>query len=240
MNLKDDTFIHQLLSTIFSILLPAMINLAVFLWHGKQENVSDEIKHIVVVVSASLSVVYVVVYYRILPCIGFLRKYSEYEGRWLEIIPALTNRPFAIIDFKYSARLKQYVLNGVNYSKDLKTFLEFRADKFVESDYKDGFYYITNETTECKIGLGKISFLRNQPDNLKRAQGYFFDADTTDCSKKYDTYFVKYDKNFMSELGFNDKYLKIKKIPSAKLAELSEKFVEGELSRHSNSKRATP
>lgn len=164
---------------------------------------------------------------RFVPC---LRPLRGYEGYWLQIIPGFI-RPFSIISFKYSYKQKGYYLSGTNCSEDFKKRIHFDADKFVETNHRDGFYYITNTTSEYKNGLGKISFLNSHYDCLTRARGYFFDASSETCSNKYETFFVKCDKNFFRRLKQEYKYIRIRKLSAAEIISMSEQFLSDELER---------
>ena len=117
------------------------------------------------------------------------------------------------------------------YKENKKSGVSFSAHKFIERDYHDGFYYITNHTVEQKNGLGKIGFLETNYDGLIRAEGYFFDSDGKNvCSEKYNTIMIKCDENFSKELFPEFKNsINIETISPNSIVEKSKDFIEKEI-----------
>lgn len=155
-----------------------------------------------------------------------MRQLGKYEGRWLEVIPEPPqgNRFFSIIDFTFNQKTLKYQLNGINFYTGFKTGISFEAHKFIERTFKNGFYYITNPTSEHKNGLGKIAFIKPGQDNLTRAEGYFFDSGNGNCSTKYNVILIKCDKKLVKRLNLDYTYKQIEKADSQKVMELLATF----------------
>jgi len=176
-----------------------------------------------------------IILHNVLPKImPYFRPLRKYEGKWLQIIPGSTERPFSVITFSFRQERGGYYLCGTNYSVDRKTEICFDANKFVETSTKNGFYYITNTTSEYKNGLGKISFIDSNHDHLSRAIGYFFDAGNNSCSKKYNTFLIKCDKKFFKSLGPQYSNINIKKLKHNDIMELSKNFAQNELNKYTD------
>ena len=231
MGLKESKLFEKIVSAISSALIPALIDLgAILLWikkHGEVSPDQDFIAYITVIGVIASLFSYILVY-GILPRFKVLRKLGHYEGRWLQIIPELTDRPCSIIELKFNQASLKYEMIGFNFTEDLKSGVEFEAFKFVNRTFNDGFYFITNHTEEHKNGLGKIAFIKSNRDNLTRAIGYFFDSSNNNCSVKYDTILIKCDKNFYKHLGDKFKYIKPNKITPLEIAEISQDLIKEE------------
>ena len=127
---------------------------------------------------------------------------------------------------------------GFNFAKNLDSGVEFKAFKFVERTFRDGFYFITNQTSEHKNGLGKIAFVKSNFDNLTRAIGYFFDSGSDSCSRKYDTILIKCDKHFYEHLGRQYRHINPKEITPKEIAEISQELVSQEKEKYHTNKTA--
>ncbi len=224
--------INELISSICSTFIPAILNVIVICLIMKEnENNNSYYSFLKPVASSIITIFSIIILHNILPKIKFFRPFKKYEGRWLQIIPELTQRPISIIDFNYDSKIRNYKMKGFNFTKDFKNGVGFSAHKFIERDYHDGFYYITNHTAEHKNGLGKIGFLETNYDGLIRAEGYFFDSAGGEvCSRKYHTIMIKCDKNFLKEIYPNyENAVCIEKIPPREIAEISQVFVQKEI-----------
>ena len=232
MGLRESKLGAKILSAICSSFVPAAINLlAVYIW-GKC-NIDDKLfTAFFAVVGVLGMIISYIFFYTVLPRIKFFRGFKEYEGRWLEIIPEFEDRPCSIIDFTFNKSSMKYEMVGFNFNRNLETGVEFKAYKFIERSFKDGFYYITNQTAENKNGLGKVSFIKSNFDTLTRADGYFFDSGFDDCSKKYDTILIKCDKEFYNSLGTQYRYMNVEKIPPIEIAQISQKLVANEIEKY--------
>ena len=242
MGLRESKFSEKLISAICSAILPAATELGfAWLWFNvwHLNNQSIWFAPYITFSSALSTLISYIVFYSVLPRIKYFRELKKYEGRWLQIIPDLKDRPCSIIDFTYNTTSLKYELVGFNFTKDLSSGVEFKAYKFVERTFKDGFYFITNQTSEHKNGLGKIAFTKSALDNLTRATGYFFDSSSSSCSIKYETILIKCDDRFFEHIGSQYKYVKTNKIPPLEIAKISSKFVDDEIKRR-NAAKASP
>ena len=208
MGLREDKFWAQAFSAFCTSIPPAVANLLLSIfWDDISKSKVPIVVFIIVLIETFSVILAYATFYKLLPLIPFLRAFHKYEGRWLEIIPnPPSGRKYSIIDFKFNYKTLKYELKGVNFHKGFKTGVDFQAYRFIERTFKNGFYYITNPTTEHKNGLGKISFVELEIDNLLRAEGYFFDSDSGRCSRKYDTWLIKFDKKFFEKI--RDEYMK--------------------------------
>lgn len=127
------------------------------------------------------------------------RHLGKYEGRWLQIIPGFS-RPYSIIDLRYNKELQKYELFGTNFYPGFQDSVHFSAYRFIERTFRNGFYYITNYTSENKNGLGKLRFVESSYDRLIRADGYFFDASDDTYAEKHNTILIKVDTNFLKRI----------------------------------------
>lgn len=237
-SLKINLPISKLISLVCSSGIPAIVNLIVFKIFYNTENL-DYILAVTTIMSFALSIIFTIIIYNLLPQIKFFRAYKKYEGKWLQIIPESVEKPYSIIDFVYKKDLQKYELHGINYFEDLSDGISFDAYRFVERTFKDGFYYITNQTSEYKNGLCKIGFIQSNYDNLTRAEGYFFDSSNEGCSKKYNTIIVKCDKSFYEHLGAQYKYMNINDIPPIEIIKLSKKFADEEIQKYKSHNKTT-
>lgn len=224
--------IDKLITIICTAIVPAIINLiATIIIIRLYGEVSQTIAATLVVVTSVISALLILIAQHWLPTLKYFRPFKKYEGRWLQIIPDF-ERPISIVDLKYDRRSDRYLLKGFTLILHIETGINFTAHKFIERDYHDGFYYITNHTTEYKNGLGKIGFIETNYDGLIRAEGYFFDAEgINNYSQKHNTIMIKCDKNFFFKINPTEStYLNLEKIHPRKIAEMSKEFVEKEIS----------
>lgn len=232
MGLREGKFGEKLMSAICSAFLPAIAEVVfVWIWFSVWHLSSQSVWFApYITISSALSMLLsYIIFYAVLPRIKYFRELRKYEGRWLQIIPDLKERPCAIIDFTYNKASLKYELIGFNFTKDLKSGVEFKAYKFVERTFRDGFYFITNQTSEHKNGLGKIAFIKSNRDNLTRAIGYFFDSSSDTCSIKYETILIKCDDRFFEHIGSQYKYVMTNRITPLEIAKISHDFVEDEI-----------
>lgn len=204
MGLRESKLLEKIISTFCASLIPALINLGAILLYEYLFGINqleDDIAWVVTIVGIISTIISYIIIYGILPRFRRIRQLGKYEGRWLEIIPHTdSNRPYSIIDFTFNQSSLKYELNGFNFHKDLKSGVFFEAYRFIERTFRNGFYYITNPTSEHKNGLGKLCFVKPNYDKIVRAEGYFFDSGIDDCSKKYYTILIKLDKKFYKEI----------------------------------------
>ena len=225
--------VSKLISVTCSAGIPAFVNfIAILLFYRQGKNNFDYILLIAALISVILTLICMIALHNILPRFQKFRPYRKYEGQWLQIIPELKERPYSIIDFMYNKDLRKYELHGINFFDDLSDGVSFDAYRFVERTFKDGFYYITNQTTENKNGLCKIGFVQSNYDELTRAEGYFFDSSSEKCSRKYNTILIKCDKIFYEHLDSKYKYMKVEKIPPMQIMEMSKCLVDKELEKY--------
>lgn len=226
--------INDLRSSLCSTFIPALINVIAMFVIIRKNKYSDSYYSLIwPLVSSIITLFAILILHNLLPRYKLFRPFSKYEGRWLQIIPDF-KRTVSIIDFEYNKKNYQYEMKGFNFTSDKKSGIGFSAHKFIERDYHDGFYYITNHTIEQRNGLGKIGFLETNYDGLIRAEGYFFDSDGKDeCSKKYNTIMIKCDENF-SKVLFPEygKNINIEKIPPSTIVEKSSDFIEKEITSY--------
>jgi len=200
MGLRESKLWEKIISTFCASLIPALNNLGALLLYKHLygiEKLDDDIALIVTIVGIISTIISYIIIFGLLPRSRTIRQLGKYEGRWLEIIPRTdSNRPYSIIDFTFNQATLKYELNGFNFHEDLKSGVFFEAYRFIERTFRNGFYYITNPTSEHKNGLGKLCFVKPNYDKIVRAEGYFFDSGIDDCSKKYYTILVKLDRKF--------------------------------------------
>lgn len=235
--LKNSEAMNKAISTVCTAIVPALINFyAVTWWRGNDYPPNIAFEHfiaLIAVLTAVASFICWIMMNEILSKFKCFREFGQYEGRWLQIIPDLDKRPYSIIDFEYNKKLRKYELKGINFYKNpYEGFVSFNAYRFVERTHYDGFYYITDRTTENKNGLGKLGVVRSNYDNLVRAEGYFFDSSNASNSQKYNTILIKCDRMFFEHLGSKHHYLKIKKVPPIEIINLSMEFVEAEIENY--------
>lgn len=233
------------LSKIITILcssgIPAIVNIVgVKLFYKQSEDNFDYILLWSAFIGVILTIAVTTILHNILPRFKFFRSFKDYEGQWLQIIPDSKARPYSIIDFTYNKELHKYELYGVNFYEDLSKCINFEAYRFVERTFRDGFYYITNQTSENKNGLGKIGFIKSNYDNLTRAEGYFFDSSSDDFSVKYNTILIKCDDAFFEFLDSKFRYAKISNIPPIEIMKLSKEFARKEIDSYNNIHKKQP
>lgn len=236
MRMETNKFLDKIISIVSSTFIPAIIHfLATYYWY-KEEKEIDVGYNIFVskitLLSVFVTLLSIFIFHFGLPHIKFFRPYKQYEGKWLQIIPNLKGRPFSIIDFSYNKSCYKYELHGINFYEDLDGGIDFNAYKFVERSFQDGFYYITNQSTENRNALGKIGFVKSNYDNLIRAEGYFFDASNETESKKYNTILIKCDKKFFTYIEPRCKHIKIKKLSPKEIMDISKDFAKQELHKY--------
>lgn len=234
MGLRESKLLEKIVSVICSSLIPSLINVVTALWGIDKYKITNNSVYIALIglIGVLSTIVAYFFVYRILPFLPCMRNLRKYEGIWLQLIPDFPERPYSIITFKYNKLEYKYEFFGINFYEDLRSGINFKAHKFVERTFKDGFYYITNSTSEHKNGLGKIAFIKSNYDNFTRAEGYFFDSGSDDCSKKYHTILIKCDKKFYSSLGINHSYLKIRKIPPIEIMRKAKHFADKEIQNY--------
>lgn len=229
-NLKYPEILNTVLSMICSAIPPVLIT--VFVENKGLSLLWEVLIKFLAYIIASASFI---ILHKCLPIwIPLFRPLRKYEGKWLQFIPDSKERPFSVITFSFRRDLYGYYLFGTNFSPNGEKTVFFDANKFVETSAKNGFYYITNTTSEYKNGLGKISFIDSSYDHLLRANGYFFDSGRETCSEKYRTFFIKCDKNFFRSLGAQYSNIKIKELKHNDIFALCSEFAKNELERISN------
>ena len=128
-----------------------------------------------------------------------IRKYKEYEGRWIEIIPGFV-RPITICHIEY--KQDGYHFDGVNY--DIKDYsnVKFSSKKFIASS-RNEFYYITKNETDLRNveGYGKVFALSNTANGYYEGQGYFIDVSSGIGQRIQNTYMIKFDEDFYDRLN---------------------------------------
>lgn len=228
--------IDRILSVLCSTISPALINfIGILIFYNPEKNNFDYILIISALVGSVVTLILTVVLHNRLPRCARFRPFRKYEGRWLQIIPDFDERPVSVFDFNFNYETKSYVLRGVNFYTDNDGYVPFSAYKFIERDFHEGFYYITNFTLEHKNGLGKIGFLETDYDGLIRAEGYFFDAGNEVSSKKYHTIMIKCDEMFSQKIfEEHNSYDDILKMSPKDIAEKSENFVKREIETYQN------
>lgn len=240
MGLREDKFWEKLCSAALSSLFPAIFEFVGILLLDLFSDVDNNplFLALVAILSAICMMLSYLIYYKILPKFKGLRELGKYEGRWLQIIPESSERPCSIIDFTYNKASLKYEMLGFNFTKNLDSGVEFKAFKFVERTFRDGFYFITNQTNEHKNGLGKIAFVKSNFDNLTRAIGYFFDSSSDNCSRKYDTILIKCDKHFYEHLGPQYRHINADEMTPIEIAEISKELVDKEIQKYQTNKNA--
>lgn len=228
--------IDRILSILCSTLVPAIINfIGILIFCDPEKENFDYILIISAIVGAITTLLLTIILHNYLPKWERFRPFRKYEGRWLQIIPELPERPISVFDFNYNYQMKSYVLKGVNFYKGNKNCIPFSAYKFIERDFHDGFYYITNYTLEHKNGLGKIGFIETDYDGLVRAEGYFFDASNEGNSKKYHTIMIKCDEVLAKKLyKDNEEPDDMLTISPKNIADRSQKIVTLEINMFKN------
>lgn len=226
---------EKLLTTIISVVIPAIINFVVCYSSGIYKK---DYSTYIMVLSALLCAI--VTFFLVLLLPNFIsnwkcfRTFSKYEGQWLQIIPRKNNRPYSILNLKYDKKYKRYTIHGANFSDNFQEVVNFDSYQVVERFFNDGFYYITSHTLENSNGLGKVCFLMNNYDCLTRAEGYFFDANDDACSVKYDFILVKCDDRLFEHINKGKNYLDVKKMPPLKILEECKEFAENERNSYYN------
>ncbi len=221
------------ITTFLTTVVPSVLNyflISVLVLNNRE--VGEWLAALCASVSAILTFLFITLTPHGLALFKFFRIFDKYEGIWLQIIPDMEKRPFTILNLKYNKYEEKYEMHGNNYSKDLQQNVDFDAYYIVERRFKNGFYYITDQTADYTNGLGKVCFVQSNDDNLIRAKGYFFDESTKMCSKKYKTYFIKCDKNFFDMLNGGKSYMRIRKMPPKKIMECCKDFAFEELNRY--------
>ena len=240
MKLKENKFSDQVKSVFLSFVIPALVNVAgMIAW--EKDIIPKKDNYFVLycaVINALCGVLFLLTYRYIIPHLKILRAYGKYEGRWLQIIPDMPERPYEVIDFVFDHKEYKYEMYGINFETNLEDGVDFQAYRFVERAFNNGFYYITDTTAENKNGLGKVSFIKSNYDNLTRAEGYFFDSSNERCSRKYNTILIKCNKKLFQHLGVEYSYLKLNKIPPKALMELCKDFSDRQIDIY-NSKQST-
>ena len=222
-------------SAFISLVIPAIINYLIVRylpecdsWLELQQEYSSALSALL---TAVMTFVVLWIIYRIKINFPRFREFGKYEGRWLQIIPDFVSRPYSIIDFEYNKELEKYELHGINFYSDIeKGGIIFNAYRFVERSFRDGFYYITNHTSENKNGLGKLGFIKSNYDNLTRAEGYFFDSSNESMSRKYNTIMIKCDKAFFEHI--NKPFLSVVKsnnLSPIEIVKASKEFADNEI-----------
>lgn len=231
MKLRENKMFNQVISVVISFIIPALANYVAMLLWKKGTLPWDGIyfSAYCAIITAICAMLFVIIYYGFMPHFKWFRVFRKYEGRWLQIIPDKPEMPYAIIDFVFDHEDRKYEMYGFNFDKTLEDGTSFQAYKFVERAFNNGFYYITDRTNENKNGLGKISFIKSNYDNLTRAVGYFFDSSNELCSKKYNTIMIKCDKKFLRHIGVEYSYLKLNKIPPKEVMEKCQKFADEQI-----------
>ena len=235
--LKNSEPMNKTISTVCTAIIPALINYFAITWWLRNGNNQDlKFERFMAWITCLATVASLICWSltnQILAVCKRFREYGQYEGRWLQIIPDLEKRPYSIIDFDYNKKLRKYELKGINFYKNPdEGFVNFNAYRFVERTHYDGFYYITDHTTENKNGLGKLGFVTSNYDNLTRAEGYFFDSSNENQSQKYNTILIKCDRVFFEHLGSKHHYLIIEKVPPIEIINLSKDFVKAEIANY--------
>lgn len=156
-------------------------------------------------VSISITIILSLLAYVITAIIIFIyrtktnRKYKEYEGRWIEIIPGFS-RTISICNIEY--KLDGYHFDGVNYDIYNNTHVIFKSKKFIASSSNE-FYYITkNENDLSNVeGYGKVFALSNAATGYYEGQGYFIDVSSGEEQKIQNTFMIKFDEKFYNRLN---------------------------------------
>lgn len=228
-NLKVSDFVKDARDLICSSIVPAAVNLIIFLIFWKKLDENELFSLAFAIITLIIAFIAFLVSNIIFSRHKRFRAYREYEGRWLQIIPE-SDYNVSIIELKYLRRSHQYVLTGLNFNTTNDNSISFIANKFVKRDNNDGFYYITNYTFQHKNSLGKIGFINDNIDNLTRAEGYFFDASTEQCSRKYNTIMIKCDKKFFSCIKPSYSEINFEKIPAIEIVKMSKDLINKEIS----------
>lgn len=226
-NLKVPDFVKDIGIIFCTSIIPAVVNFGIFKLFWNNTNGDETFELISAIITSIIAFFAVLVFYYILASNRRFRLYREYEGRWLQIIPR-SDYDVSVIELKYLRQSHQYVLTGLNFNKNNGNSVSFIANKFVKRDNNDGFYYITNYTFQHKNSLGKIGFINDNIDNLTRAEGYFFDASTEQCSRKYNTIMIKCDKKFFSYIKPHFSEIDFDKLSAKTIAEISRELVNKE------------
>lgn len=223
--------LKTIITTLVNSFIPAIITFGAICVY---ERCDEKFLAIIACVNAFVCLLILLLLSNILIRCKAFRKYKEYEGKWIQIIPEFEERPVSIIDFIYSTKENHYILKGINFQKNSPTGVPFYADKIVDRKSGQGFYYITNYTREQKNGLGKIGFIQTNVDDFFRAEGYFIDVSDGQCTKKYDTILIKYDKNFIKKVSkINVKKNKCISAPSDyDIYEQAEQVIEKEIQKY--------
>lgn len=196
--IKIEIPILDLLQIIINSGIPITVNYVIIKYfYGSGDDLNIKLAH-GAVIGFLITVLLTILLQNLLPKFRIFRPYKDYEGRWLQIIPEMEERPYSIMDIQYNKKLRRYELHGINFYKNIDSpqAIYFDSYKIVERTFHDGFYYITNTTSENINGLGKVGFVQNNYDKLSRAEGYFFDSSNDYNSLKYNTIIIKCNNNF--------------------------------------------
>lgn len=145
------------------------------------------------------------------------RKYKNYEGRWIEIIP---NFPRTISICKLHFKDGEYHFDGCNYDAESGEPVKFQSEKFILSK-NDEFFYISGSNQQHRPeGFGKVFSISNTDMGYYTADGYFFDVCPTGGQTVHNTKMIKFEEKFY------DSCLNIKR------GENPEKFSDREIYDH--------
>lgn len=124
------------------------------------------------------------------------RKYKEYEGRWIEIIPDFS-RKISICNLYFND--DGYHFDGFNYQDDIKRPVKFKSQKFIENG-EDGFFYITKcDLIHRPEGYGKVSFISRSDEGYYKGKGYFLDVSVVEDPKIHNTIMIKFNSSFCND-----------------------------------------
>lgn len=108
--------INDLVSSICSTFIPAVINvLIIFFYLKKSKNINSFYSYLIPLASSIITIFIIIILHNLLPRCKHLRPFSKYEGRWLQIIPEF-KRQVSIIDFEYNKKNHHYQMKGFNFT----------------------------------------------------------------------------------------------------------------------------
>ncbi len=121
------------------------------------------------------------------------RRYREFEGKWIEIIPN-SNKFVSICELYHDAN--GYHFKGFNYGIDENDPVEFDSLEFIPHTNTE-FFYITESNLSLRPeGYGKVYSLSLSDKGYRTATGYFFDVSNAKNPKIYRTHMIKFEKEF--------------------------------------------
>lgn len=224
MNSKQYDFIKYLVRTLSISIVPPIISM-VF----KNTYPNNDRKYIwgIIIGCVMALIINVFIEYNLLH-IKFLRKYSKYEGKWIEIIPEFNGKSITVCHIEYNYKNNIYKFYGKNYYDGEKQGTDFISEKLIIDN--NGFYYVTNPLKDKINCFGEVIFNKNNVDGLIRADGYFYDIKNNSFSGMNETIMIKCNKSFCKKINFHS-YKTFKKFTDIQIINNSKDFLKEEIER---------